>query len=243
MAGMGDALKDSLATLDMFLSSPARSEACLNIHQLQGMVAAVLSCPEYVSEVALGFEILGGDTAAGEMWFEEGEIRSAWVTCLNLIGEALEREIFTLTDHYPVNAGGQGPSAEFRGWCDGYLRGYLLTESAWREVYEFLISEGITDVEEEHIAFLNLLATFENWNEASQESEDPERLRNGFPLLFQAADEAVAKYQNLGMLMEENRLQTELEHTPLVREEVKVGRNDPCPCGSGKKYKKCCLHY
>jgi hypothetical protein len=24
------------------------------------------------------------------------------------------------------------------------------------------------------------------------------------------------------------------------REEPKVGRNDPCPCGSGKKYKKCC---
>ena len=29
---------------------------------------------------------------------------------------------------------------------------------------------------------------------------------------------------------------------PLVREAPKVGRNDPCPCGSGKKYKKCCLH-
>lgn len=25
-----------------------------------------------------------------------------------------------------------------------------------------------------------------------------------------------------------------------VRKEKKVGRNDPCPCGSGKKYKKCC---
>ncbi len=24
------------------------------------------------------------------------------------------------------------------------------------------------------------------------------------------------------------------------REEPKIGRNDPCPCGSGKKYKKCC---
>ncbi|ECE8508711.1 YecA family protein, partial [Salmonella enterica subsp. enterica serovar Enteritidis] len=24
--------------------------------------------------------------------------------------------------------------------------------------------------------------------------------------------------------------------------EVKVGRNDPCPCGSGKKFKQCCLH-
>jgi preprotein translocase subunit SecA len=26
---------------------------------------------------------------------------------------------------------------------------------------------------------------------------------------------------------------------PVKREEIKVGRNDPCPCGSGKKYKKC----
>lgn len=25
------------------------------------------------------------------------------------------------------------------------------------------------------------------------------------------------------------------------RKEKKIGRNDPCPCGSGKKYKKCCL--
>jgi len=27
---------------------------------------------------------------------------------------------------------------------------------------------------------------------------------------------------------------------PQTREEEKVGRNDPCPCGSGQKYKKCC---
>lgn len=25
------------------------------------------------------------------------------------------------------------------------------------------------------------------------------------------------------------------------RTDPKIGRNDPCPCGSGKKYKKCCL--
>jgi preprotein translocase subunit SecA len=27
---------------------------------------------------------------------------------------------------------------------------------------------------------------------------------------------------------------------PVRRQVEKVGRNDPCPCGSGKKYKKCC---
>jgi len=30
------------------------------------------------------------------------------------------------------------------------------------------------------------------------------------------------------------------EQQPVRREGAKVGRNAPCPCGSGKKYKKCC---
>lgn len=28
----------------------------------------------------------------------------------------------------------------------------------------------------------------------------------------------------------------------MARRPPKVGRNEPCPCGSGKKFKKCCLH-
>ncbi|MFA5632427.1 MAG: preprotein translocase subunit SecA [Porticoccaceae bacterium] len=43
--------------------------------------------------------------------------------------------------------------------------------------------------------------------------------------------------------IEEEGQQTPPENTvpqqPFVREEEKVGRNDPCPCGSGKKYKHC----
>lgn len=31
-----------------------------------------------------------------------------------------------------------------------------------------------------------------------------------------------------------------IKREPIVREEVKVGRNEPCPCGSGLKNKKCC---
>jgi preprotein translocase subunit SecA len=33
-------------------------------------------------------------------------------------------------------------------------------------------------------------------------------------------------------------------HAPVeqyVRATPKIGRNDPCPCGSGKKHKKCCM--
>jgi uncharacterized protein YecA (UPF0149 family) len=35
------------------------------------------------------------------------------------------------------------------------------------------------------------------------------------------------------------QIPTMINTQPYVRE-VKVDRNDPCPCGSGKKYKKCC---
>jgi hypothetical protein len=28
--------------------------------------------------------------------------------------------------------------------------------------------------------------------------------------------------------------------TPIINKTTKIGRNDPCPCGSGRKYKKCC---
>ncbi len=27
----------------------------------------------------------------------------------------------------------------------------------------------------------------------------------------------------------------------VVKAKIKAGRNDPCPCGSGKKFKKCCI--
>ena len=35
-------------------------------------------------------------------------------------------------------------------------------------------------------------------------------------------------------------LYKEQKESGTIRKEKKVGRNDPCPCGSGKKYKKCC---
>ncbi len=45
------------------------------------------------------------------------------------------------------------------------------------------------------------------------------------------------------ILTEEKRSDIEKEQRlsgTYIREERKIGRNEPCPCGSGKKYKKCC---
>jgi preprotein translocase subunit SecA len=45
---------------------------------------------------------------------------------------------------------------------------------------------------------------------------------------------ALAMSQQSQMAREGEAVKTITRNTP------KVGRNDPCPCGSGKKYKKCC---
>ena len=37
-----------------------------------------------------------------------------------------------------------------------------------------------------------------------------------------------------------NRLKKLMKREPYVRETPKIGRNEQCPCGSGKKYKHCC---
>ncbi|HIW83505.1 MAG TPA: SEC-C domain-containing protein [Candidatus Dorea gallistercoris] len=36
------------------------------------------------------------------------------------------------------------------------------------------------------------------------------------------------------------KMYKEQKESGTIRKEKKIGRNDPCPCGSGKKYKKCC---
>jgi uncharacterized protein len=41
--------------------------------------------------------------------------------------------------------------------------------------------------------------------------------------------------------MQSPDLQTPLEQATGTKSSPKTGRNDPCPCGSGRKYKKCCL--
>ena len=48
------------------------------------------------------------------------------------------------------------------------------------------------------------------------------------------------QWDNIFTEEKRKELYKEQKASGTVRKEKKVGRNDPCPCGSGKKYKKCC---
>ena len=238
---MNDAYKQALSVLTTFLESPERKSVCFDVDELQGAIVAVLSSPDDVTETELGFLILGDDTSGEEVWFEDGEIRRAWVTCLNTLDEALALETFSLYDLYDLNGTLDGPPQPFSQWCEGYLHGYLLTENSWQEAHQFLASQELA-MEEDHLSLLNVFASMAQWDDALRENDDPERLKEGVPLLIQAANDAIIKYHKLALLLEDNRMQTADDVQPYVRDVEKTGRNEPCPCGSGKKYKKCCLH-
>ncbi|MFQ5714200.1 MAG: SEC-C metal-binding domain-containing protein [Candidatus Scalinduaceae bacterium] len=64
--------------------------------------------------------------------------------------------------------------------------------------------------------YTNVLTTWAGYNE---EEEEKEQVANG----------ELNDYGYTAFQQEES-----------IRSELKVGRNSPCPCGSGKKYKKCC---
>lgn len=78
--------------------------------------------------------------------------------------------------------------------------------------------------------------------------ESEVKIQADFKKLFFNMLDAKAEYlyklpQWDAILTEEERkaIQKEWVASKTVVNEVSVGRNDPCPCGSGKKYKKCCL--
>jgi preprotein translocase subunit SecA len=114
----------------------------------------------------------------------------------------------------------------------------------------------IKDIAEEYgttnIFFMGFL---DGINESLVESIDLEKLDENseielnidfeklyFNMLDAKADYLYELPQWEGIFSKEKRkeIQVKWRETKTIVNENKVGRNDPCPCGSGKKYKKCC---
>ncbi len=65
--------------------------------------------------------------------------------------------------------------------------------------------------------------------------EDGQRRERAVAVSGSASHSSVSSFRNANMQGRERP-----ENAQIVRSTPKVGRNDPCPCGSGKKYKHCC---
>ena len=109
-----------------------------------------------------------------------------------------------------------------RDWAEGFFTGIRLRSEGWKP---FLDGKGRIMA-----AMLSvLLQDKEIEAQLAVQNEDLKRL-------FELAQVKVTDYvRALYPIRREQALNIETQ-------EAKIGRNDPCPCGSGKKYKKCCLN-
>ena len=83
---------------------------------------------------------------------------------------------------------------------------------------------------------------FKSFGEDSEIKLDIDYEKLYFNMLEAKADYLYSLPQWDSILTEEQRQEIVKEHkrSKTVVKEKEPGRNDPCPCGSGKKYKKCC---
>jgi preprotein translocase subunit SecA len=118
-----------------------------------------------------------------------------------------------------------------------HLRGYAQKQPKQeykREAFE-LFSEMLEKVKREVTTMLARVRIRSEEEVAALEAEERRRAEAGAQRMKFQHESA----GGLGADEEAAQVQAELAaHTP-VRAEPKVGRNDPCPCGSGKKYKHC----
>lgn len=85
----------------------------------------------------------------------------------------------------------------------------------------------------------NVVATLSAWADDNSEDEELDNMSNEDLADFEGFDSLMGEGGLLAnILYDENTI---VENSVPVSSLPMAGRNDPCPCGSGKKYKKCCL--
>jgi yecA family protein len=213
-----------------------------NYHSLQGFITAIICAPrptfpaDWVSAL---FDIYGLELTQEEDW---SELMIALIKLNNHLADAFDNDAALLPEVYNLDDYTPGTSP-MELWCDGFLQGFMLDEDDWFDLDD-------EDTEEEVgscAAIISALAM----RELEDKSLPPDEFREKMEMTQVFLPKAVitlyemARSEHYAHLNEpfDNLLDDAFGiETPQPVVSAKIGRNEPCPCGSGKKYKKCCLN-
>ena len=215
-----------LDRLEELLESEIFLGEAMRLDEIQAMLCAVVSAPEPVPPAIWLTEALGKGLEAGGNPDVEA-VLELLMRLNNDLAAALLADESIAPVLYPLDESCE--EYDYAAWADSYVFGAGLAGD-WYE----LAGKSADDLSEllEPMFVLNGML-----------KEDAEK--NG-ERWFPPAEEArlVADIQeNLPVIVQTlyNFWRNKREGAGTVRrEEPKSGRNDPCPCGSGRKYKQCC---
>ena len=226
------------SALQAFLDHPSRPEGTFRYHELQGFLFTVVSAPELVPP-SDWLPIIFAEEDAGYASLDEAqEILGHIMALYNTTNAAVLDSPTLLPGDCPLrddvlaNFEDDAPMAQ---WSRGFLLGHEWLEELWEDLPE--------EVAEELDAVLMALGFFSSREMAEDFHAETGTSEQSFEAMADAihrvVPSAVAQYAHMGRTIATVLAGRDTD-APEVTHDTKVGRNDPCPCGSGRKYKKCC---
>jgi uncharacterized protein len=220
--------------LKTFLFSEARPKNAKSFNELQGFLFAIASAPELVPPSEWLPLVLGEREPQFRTKDQAERILGSIMELYNEINDDVSEDKVKLPedcrfrDDLLSNLDEDAPVSQ---WSRGFALGHAWLKESWDE---FLPEEYREDLG----ALFLTLAFFASRHvaedcatEASDEGISLVDMAKGFRKEFRYA---MTTYARLGRSI----YQASMENPP--EDAAKVGRNEPCPCGSGRKYKKCC---
>ncbi len=226
------------AALRAFLEHPSRPAGTLSYHELQGFLFTVVSAPELVSP-SDWLPIIFGEEEAGFASPDEAQATLNEIMALYNTTNAAVLDPPTLLpadcplrDDVLANFDADAPLAQ---WSRGFLHGHQWLEELWEDLPE--------EMAEELDATLMALSFFSSRHMAEDFHAEATTSEQSFEAMADAVHRvvpaAVAQYAHMGRSIATVLAEHDAE-VPEPMHDAKVGRNAPCPCGSGQKYKRCC---
>ncbi|MDA9981378.1 UPF0149 family protein [Gammaproteobacteria bacterium] len=204
------------------------SEDAMNLEMVDGFFVALICAPQLVMPSQYMPEVLGGEDEAYESLEQAERFMTVLMAHWNHIARTLQKDDIYL----PILLEDSNGVALGNDWAKGFLRGMDFHPADWVE---------LLDDEEHGGAMVAILAL------AHEHDPDPEmrpykepideERREDLLLGLAAGTQMVYDYFEPYRKMEARVKGAE---KTFRRESPKIGRNAPCPCGSGKKYKQCC---
>ena len=230
--------------LTAFLCSSNRPNESLSFHELQGFLFAIASSPETIPPSEWMPVISGDEDLSFEDESEAQQVLNWIMTLYNEVNSSVLERSDTLpfgckfkTDIFA----NFDERASILQWSRGFTIGYDWLIEVWDEYLPESLDEecGANVMALSFFSSRQLAEAFYaeiDHSESSEPEKSFEQFAEAIRGLFPAA---LSAYAHLGKTIFEVRMQEAAKGTQPARR-TKVGRNDPCPCGSGKKYKKCC---
>ena len=227
--------------LTPFLASPQRPTGTLNFLELQGFLFAIASSPELVKP-SEWLPLIFNEQDAGYASMEEGRsVLQALMELYNVINTQVFMGEVTLPDDITVNSPALenvGETTTLGQWSKGFFLGHSWLMQLWDHYTPAALDEELGS----SLVVLSFFSSRELAEAYYEEVVKPSgtTLEKFAEQMLDLFEDAMASYAHLGRTIYTAYTEQAQSQQPYVNEQ-QAGRNDPCPCGSGKKYKKCCL--